>query len=247
MLFRSCYPLWIAPFGDGWIINNGGASVAQVEADGTCTDLVDFSETDYGVWGVATSTDGKIYATSVDGLWEIGEDGSSTELASWTVDFEDPSKHEAAITQVSVDAATHKVGLFDYFGGFATWDEASGFQIFLKGDYEAPVLVTTSGTVQDGGRYYALANDTQTGSAGIYSFDLSNNSWSVRDTWSNSSYTPNLMTIDSDSGDAYVTANGGWYATVWRVVAGRNYAATLYMTNGKEEGRPYYGILPLYE
>lgn len=247
VLDNGCSPQWIAPLGDGWIINNGYASVAKVEADGTCTDLVDFSETDYGVWGVATSLDGKIYATTVDTLYEIGEDGSTTELAKWVVDFDVPANHEAAITQISVDAATGKLGLFDFFGGFATYDTTDGFQIFLRGDYKNPALVTASGTVQDGGRYYALASDTTTGAAGVYSFDLDNNSWVARDTWTDTSFKPSLMTIDSDSGDAYVTANGGWYSTVWRVVAGRNYAATLYMTDGTEEGRPYTGILPVYE
>lgn len=247
-LSSGCYPLWIAQLPGGrWVINNGQASIALVEPDGTCTDIADFSETDYGVWGVTAALDGTIYATTVDKLYQIGEDGTLTELATWVVDFEDPAAHEAAITGISVDAATGTLGLFDYFGGFATWSPASGLDLRLKGDYEAPALVGFAGAGQDGGRYYYLAGDTQTGAYGIYGYNTEIDAWELRDGWTDLGYAPNLMAIDSDTGDAYITANGGWYATVWRVVAGTGYAADLYSTDGTTEGRPYYGIVPIYE
>lgn len=247
-LSPDCYPLWIAPLPGGrWVINNGQAAVALVEADGTCTDIADFSETDFGVWGIATDAAGTIYATTVDKLYRIGEDGSLTELAAWAVDFEDPAAHEAAITGLAVDAATGEVGMFDYFGGFATWSEAGGLDLRLKGDWEAPALVGFAGAAQDGGRYYYLAGDTGTGEYGIYGFNPDTDAWELRDGWTDLGYSPNLMAIDSGTGDAYITANGGWYATIWRVVAGTGYAADLYSTDGTTEGRPYFGIVALYD
>jgi hypothetical protein len=246
-LDNDCYPLWIAQRGDGWVINNGQASVALVDSSGHCTDIADFSETDYGVWGVATALDGTIYATTVDGLWKIGEDGTTEEVATWTVDFEDFSKHEAAITTISVDAATGKVGMFDYFGGFATWDSVNGFENILVGDYNAPLLSSFGGAVQDGGRFYNFAVDNMAGTYGIYSWNFDSSAWEVRDAWAVADFAPSYFTIDSDSGDAYVSANGGWYATVWRVIANSGYSADLYSTNGTEEHRPFNGIVPIYE
>lgn len=247
---NDCYPLWIGQHGDGWAINNGQASVALVDSAGNCSDIADFSDPEvyeYGVWGITTTPDGIIYATTVDALYQIDDDGTLHELARWVVDFEDITKHEAAITGLAYDAATHTVGLFDFFGGFATWNETDGLVMRLHGDPGAPVLTGFAGSAQDGGDWLYLAGSSETGAYGIYRFDTATQDWVQRDTWTDLGYAPNLMAIDSDSGDAYVTANGGWYATVWRVVANTSYAADLFSTDGTEEGRPFFGIVTLYE
>ena len=54
------------------------------------------------------------------------------------------------------------------------------------------------------------------------------------------------MTVDGDEGDYYVTANAGWYYTVWRVLQGGEYATDLYITDGTVGNRGFYGIASNY-
>jgi hypothetical protein len=247
-LSEPCYPTWIGELPDGaWALNNGYTSLAISDSAGNCTDIADFSDTDYGLWGITTSPDGRIFLTTVDKLYEAAQDGTLTELASWTVDFEDVSKHEAAITGLAYNPATKTLGLFDYFGGFATWNETEGFKLLIKGDWSNPLLVGFAGAVQEGKDWFYLAGDTSTGAYGVYRYDSESGGWVVRDTWVDRGYSPLLFTIDSDTGDAYLSTNGGWYNLVWRVVEGSGYAAVLYTNDGTEEGRSYFGIVPWYE
>jgi hypothetical protein len=51
-----------------------------------------------------------------------------------------------------------------------------------------------------------------------------------------------MLAMEGESGDAYVTANAGWFYTVWRVVDGSGYAADLYVTDGTVDDRAFYGI-----
>ena len=247
-LSGNCYPTWIGELPDGgWAVNNGQATLAIADSSGNCVDVADFSETDFGLWGIVTTPEGRIFATTVDKLYEVGIDGTLTELASWVVDFEDPAAHEAAITGLAYDPATKTVGMFDYFGGFATWSESQGFELKLKGDWENPLLVGFAGAVQEGKDWFYLAGSTETGEYGIYRFDNETQDWAVRDAWVDYGYSPVLMAMDSDTGDAYVSTNGGWYNLMWRVVEGSSYAGVLYTTNGTEEGRMFFGVVPWYE
>jgi hypothetical protein len=54
-----------------------------------------------------------------------------------------------------------------------------------------------------------------------------------------------MLAMDSDEGDAYVTATAGWYATIWRIVQGSGFAANLYITDGAEP-ESFYGIVADY-
>jgi hypothetical protein len=221
--------------------------VATVDSSGTCTTLADFSDSEtypYGVWGVATDLDGTIYAVTIDRLVQIGLDGSVTELATWTCDFEDYDAHQLAAASLAIDPVTHEIGLFDYFGGFATWTADGGLVVHKKGDYNAPDLYTSTGAHRDGGGWYA-PGVSATG-YGVYHWDDAAGDWALDDAWTDEDWSPFMLAIDGDSGDAYVTANAGWFYTVWRIIPGSGFAADLYATDGTEDNRAFQGIVADY-
>ncbi len=254
-LSDDCLPIWLDHAGPdhetaGWVINNGQAAVSYVERDGTCTDLANFSETDFGVWGVATGPEGTIYAVTWDSLVSVALDGTVTTLASWSVDFDTPNV-EFIASGVAVDQATGTVGLFDYVGGFATWTADDGFVVHLAPDLENIALTTYSGTHLDGAGndgWYMPAFDAATGAFGIYRFDMAARAWTLDEAWTaDSQWSPFMLALDGETGDGYVTATGGWYRSVWRVVNGSGAAYDLYMTDGSEDDRTFYGIVTNYD
>lgn len=255
---NDCYPVWLdheaGPLSDGtdgWVINNGYAKVSTVDRDGTCTDLFDFSEdTDaypYGVYGIATGLDGTIYATTLGGLQAISPDGTVSEVATWTCDLYSPDDHEIAVYSLAVDPLTGEVGLFGYFGGFATYDPTSGaFALLAKEDLEAPVVYTYSGAHKDGDGWYSPGIDANSGAYYVYRFNIGDAGWVAQEEWADEDWEPFMLAIDGDTGDYYVTANAGWFYTVWRVVAGSGYAADLYTSDGTVPHRGFYGIVTTY-
>lgn len=245
----ECYPVWLAQAGDGWVINNYYAYVSTVDASGGCVDVGDFSDTEvyeYGVYGVATAEDGTIYATTLNALYQVGLDGTLTELASWGMDLSGGAEHEVAVYSLAVDPLTGEVGLFGYFGGFGVWSPTEGLRILAAEDLSSPTVYTYSGARRDGGGWYSPGIDPGTGAYGIYLFDEVAGAWTLAESWEDEDWVPFALAIDGDSGDWYVTANAGWYYTIWRVVEGSGYAATLYSTDGTEPNRAFYGITSRY-
>ncbi len=243
----DCSPMWIDHLAEGYAVNCGQTAVASVDADGLVTPLADFSETDFGVWGLTTGPEGSIYAVTVDSLQRIGGDGVVEELARWTVSFEDLNAHELAATGVDIDWATGEVGLFDYFGGFATWTETGGLVVHKKGNWMEPALMSFTGARKDGagarGAWMIPATDAATGAYGIYAWDAATNDWSLQTGWSDEDWTPFMLAVEGETGDSYVTANAGWFYTVWRIVAGSGYAADLFVTDGTVRNRAFQGIV----
>lgn len=247
VLDNDCYPTWIDSYEGGWVINNGGTSVAVVTPDGTCTVVADFSDAEafpYGVWGVVTGKDGSIYATTVDALWRV-EEGGPTQVAAWETDFEDYDAHEAAVVGLAVDMRDGTLGLFDYFGGFATWAPGAASPDFLlKGDYNDPPISTVTGAAIDGGGW--VVPGVGPDGMGIFVFNETSRAWVQEERWDTNSWGMFALTVDGDIGDYYVTANGGWYGTVWRVQPGTNFTATLFQTDGTASDRPFQGLTSNY-
>lgn len=250
----SCGPVWLdhaswTDPGAGWVINSGYAAVSTVDSAGNCTDIADFSDAEvypYGVYGIATGPDGTIYATTLDALYTVGMDGTTTAVATWSCNFDDPSAHEMAVYSLAVDPVTGTVGLFGYYGGFGTWSPTDGLQVRLTEDLEAPAVVTNSGAHRDEGGWYTPGADLNTGAYFIYGYDEASAAWAAEETWSDEDWLPFMLAIDGDTGDYYLTANAGWFYTVWRVVRGSGYAADLYTTDGTVPHRAFYGIVSDY-
>ena len=246
----GCQPTWLDHLDGGWVISSGYIEVDTVDTEGTCTMLADFSDPkvyEYGVWGIAAQTDGTVLAATVGGLQSVAADGTITQIATWVVDFKDVTAHEFAATNVAVDPATGDVGLFDYFGGFGTYDAENGFVVHKKGNWDAPELYTTSGAHRDGGGWYTQGIDATTGAYGIYRFDLDAEEWVLEEEWdADSDWSPFQVAIDGDSGDWYVTANvSGIFPTVYRIVEGTGYAADFYRIKTDYAGY-FYGIVTNY-
>lgn len=250
----ACAPIWLdhaswTDAGAGWVINNGYAAVSTVDSAGNCTDIADFSDTEafpYGVYGIATGPDGTIYATTLDTLYAITSDGTTTAVADWSCNFDDPSQHEMAVYSLAVDPVSGTVGLFGYYGGFGTWNATDGLSVILTEDLENPAVVTNSGAHRDEGGWYTPGADVATGAYFIYRYDEENPAWVADETWTDEDWLPFMLAIDGDSGDYYLTANAGWFYTVWRVVHGSGYASDLYTTDGTVPHRAFYGIVSDY-
>lgn len=251
----DCMPMFLDHYADGWIASGyvdvtseARAAVMYIDETGECTELADFSDDEvyeFGVYGVAASPDGRIFATTVGALHEIDLAGNLTTVAEWTCNFDDPAAHEAAITGLSWELQSGTMGMFDYFGGFSTWNDSDGLQIHLKGDLEYPAIITFTGAAQDGGPFFAPGMDANTGENGLYAFDLETSSWELRQTWSAADWTISMLAINSDNGDGYVTANGGWYQTVWRLNAETGAQDDLYLTKSGPS-RSFQGIVSNY-
>lgn len=202
--------------GGGWVSNDSSAYVATIDADGTCADVADFSETDYGLWAVATRPGVDYVASTGDGVYSVTADGTTTELASWSADYTDPDTFERFGYGLAVDIRDGTVGIFDYFGGFATWSGADGLVEYLAGD-PAGTFSLVAGAARDGGGWVALGYDGSAGTYGIYDFDMDTDTWSLRAAWEKTDYTPSRLTVEGSTQDVYVTAHGGWYNRLVRV------------------------------
>lgn len=233
----------------GWVGNNGYATLATLDESGTCADLADFSETDYGLYAVATHPDGYFLAATVDGLHAVDPDGTVTELASWSADASDPATFERYVWALAVDIRDGTVGLFDAYGGFATWSATDGLVNQIQADPESPTVYLHAGAARDGGGFVALGQDASTGAYGFYDFDADAGAWTLRTTWEDTEFTPSGITVDGDSQDVYALASGGWYRQVWRVRYENGEQAILYQTPEDEldPDQLFAGILTTYE
>lgn len=251
---ESCAPYSMDDGLDGgWVINNGFTYVSVVAESGGCTDLAGWEDDELYVYGVATHPEGYYVATVLEALYGVSSDGTDTELATWNADFSDAAAFELAVYSLAVDPTDGTVGLFDYFGGFATWSPTDGLTIHRKVDLNNhDGLYTFSGAHADGGGWYVMAVDGNTGAYGVYAFDMDSAGWTLQATWTDATWVPSasasVMAIDGDSGDWYVTANAGWYPTVWRVRAADGSVTNLFVAEEEdvEPNRDFAGIIAEY-
>jgi hypothetical protein len=158
----------------------------------------------------------------------------------------DPANFDMLVYTVAVDPQTGEVGLFCYYGGFGTWSEADGLRIWRRADVKAwDGVITYSGAFRSAGDWYSIKADAKSGQVSIARFNFTDSTWVDRVVW-DEQWSPNVLTIDSESGDFYVSANGGWYYAVWRIVADGSYVGDLYMTDGTVPYRGFWGITSNY-
>lgn len=252
----DCIPFFIdhapaseaSPWTGGWIVNDSFASIAHVDADGDCSELADLSDTDvypFPPYGVTVTLDGEIYVALADGLLRMAYDGSVERLATWDAET------EFYAIGLANDPLTGTVGVFDIYGGFATYNEADGFVFQLMPDFANPAAYTVSGAHGDDGGWYVPGYDFGAGEYGVLMFDLENPGWILQDSWSEVGWEPWMMTVNGDDPDRvefYIAASSGSaYQTIWRVIHGTNTADHLWVSEGTDFGA-FYGIVSnMYE
>ncbi len=224
---------------DEWIINDSIAALARVTADGTCTQLADFSDTEvyeFPPYGVTVTPDGTMYVVLADQLVTVGEDGTVTQLASWN------AEEEFYGLGLSNDPSTGTVGIFDLYGGLAVYHPDTGFAFLHKPDFMAPELSTLSGAHGDDGFWYVPA--ASAAGVGVFQYDVDGEAWLLQDEWDDEDWQPFMMGVDASDParpDFYITATAGAFQTVWRVAHGTNHPDQLYISDGSDFGN-FYGI-----
>ena len=242
----TCYPAWIDHGVEGgWVVNNGYAAVSLIDEGGGCTDLSDFSESEFGVYGIATHPDGYYVATGLDALYKVAPDGETEVLASWNADTSDTEGFELLVYTVAVDLRDGTVGLFDYYGGFATYNADDGLVIYKKADLTNITQYTLSGAARDGGGWAAMAVGAS-GGFGVYDFDLAAGAWTQLAAWTDDQRTPSQMTVEGDSSDAYAISNTGQRGRVWRVRYETGEIGTLYESS-TDADKSFTAIVANYE
>ena len=212
----------VSPYFMTWGVDGGYAvmdlntyAVFTVDEDGTTTVLAEFIDelkemAIVGFYGMVTHPDGYYLIACGNALYALEPDtGAKTVVASW-----DPDK-ELFPFDIAVDLLTGEVGLFGYFGGFATYDGA--FNLHIPGAANGPGdKQIYSGERGDDGRWYAGAF-TASGFE-VLQLDETSTTWSSQLIF-DQQWQPTFFTIDGDSGDYYLSANAASYPTVWRVSA----------------------------
>ena len=251
----------------GWVISDGFVAISEIDAQGNCNRIVDFSvdptnpqeppENPY-VYGVLSHPDGYYLATRIDRLVKIERNGTVTELASWSIDPAAEEGYDITVWTIARNIVNGKIGLFGRYGGFATWSEDEGFVVHKRADVEAwDGLVLNSGAAKDGGGWFAIVSDTNpdsptAGEISIRRFNFAENDWENRITWSDSNSgaqeyaTPFGITVNGDNGDYYVTAAVASLYTVWRVREADNLIADLYNSGFGYAGHQLIGIVSNY-
>ena len=226
-LSEECVPAYLSHAPQGWVASAGGTilgappfQVVEIDESGVCSVLADFSEDEENpvVRSVVYHPDGYYLASRIGSLIRIDLDGTITELASWGFDPGDPETFELHIWTIALHPITHEVGLFDLFGGFATYKEDVGVVQHKKANLEEwDALYAYSGTVLTNGGWVSLVFDANTGQTSIRGFDEDVMDWDLRVQWVRSEIFPLDISVNRDVDDFYITANAATYHTIWRV------------------------------
>ena len=257
----------------GWIVSDGYVALSEIDEDGNCNRIVDFSidpdapeeppENAY-VLGVVTHPDGYYIATRVNSLVKVERNGVVTELASWNSDPSavdsdgNPIPYDITVYSIARSILNGKIGLFGNYGGFATWSEEDGFVVHKRADVEAwDGLVLNCGASKDGGGWFAIVSDNNpdsptAGEISIRRFNFGDADWENRVTWTDSNggaqefAAPYGITVNGDNGDYYVTASVASLYTVWRIREVDNLIADLYNSGFGFAGHQFFGIVSNY-
>lgn len=245
----SCNPYSLVPGLEGALVfNDGGSALAVMDASGSCADLADYSESDFGLSDVGASPLGYYLALSPDALTAVSEDGTTATLASWSADYTDPDTFERYAVAMAVDIRDGTVGFGDYFGGFYTWGPEDGLVEWIAPDLDNPLFAYADLAARDGGGWVALGTDTTTGVYGVYDLDGEPGAatWTLRAAWEDSTRSPYALTTEGGTQDTYVVTNGGQRGRVWRVRYENGEQSSLYETDD-DPYRYFTGLVTNYQ
>ena len=235
-----------------WVANDGLGVYLIDDATGAVTEILDLEEIEWpkgigelGAYGVETHPGGYYLISTVNALIRVNPDGTLSVLAQWPIDpYGDPI-HEIAPVDLAIDPKTHEVGMFGIGGGYATWSENDGYVLQKRDDllYGSPYAWVV-GSASEGG-HFTLAQDLYTGEYGVFTWDGGDVAPLL--SWPNADFTPVSFAMESESGDGYAVANGGWYRTVWRMYADGSGGGQLFTTGKDNDSAGFYGIAVRFE
>ena len=273
-LTNDCIPTYLDHnVSGGWVISNANSGLATVSPTGECTVLVDYSEDEENanLYGVVSHPDGTYLASRGDKLIKVDSMGQVTELASWDANviwvdedgepildadgFLQPNpNYELFVWSIARNIVTGEVGLFGLYGGFATWSEEEGLvlrkQISVAEEYGAEYAY--AGAVKDGGGWYTMLFNGESGEISVARFNLQQNDWVTRITWSEEDQSaqefafPQGLTVNGDNGDYYITADVASFSTVFRIREVDTFIDDLYRS-ASEPNWMFYGIVSNYD
>lgn len=214
----------------------------HVDPQGTMTVLADFSDAELyplGLYGLATHPDGYYVAATGDAVYAVEPDtGSVTQLAAW--DWET----EIAPFALGVDELTGEIGVYGFFGGFATIDEVGGATLHHAGNAESPEILLYSGQHRDLGGWYAIASRGGPDWL-VVRYSFQDEDWVTRATFTES-WTPNYMTIDSVNGGYYLSSGDATYPVVWRIPDDGGDASRFFLSPYENARMDLQGLYTVY-
>ena len=254
-LAADCMPAYLAHAPNGWVASVGGTilgyppnQVVEITEQGFCSVLADFSEDEDNpmVRSVLYHPDGYYLASRIGSLIRIDMNGTITELASWGFDPNDVETFELHVWTIAMHPITHEVGLFDLFGGFATYHPDTGLVQHKKANLEEwDSLYAYSGTVLTNDGWVSLVFDGNSGETSIRGFDFDSNDWDMRVQWVRSEIFPLDISVNGDNNDFYITANAATYHTIWRVREVDQFIDDLYKSPSMP-GYSFQGVIANY-
>ena len=227
--------------GEGWaIVDLAGLSLVEVASDGSTSLLAEWPDAEFGaVYGLATHPDGYYLVTLINELVRVDGDGTTTSLATWDAETEMIS------LDVAVDVETGAIAVFGLYGGFGVLDADGTWTLEKTFNPDGPDYINYSGVHRDNGGWYVGGQDID--GWGIFKWNGDQGDWVRKATWTQD-WSPHFMTIDGDSGDFYMTTEGGQYPYVWRILADGTEAGTYYPEPGTHQPDvAIWDITTLYE
>jgi hypothetical protein len=272
-LTNDCVPTYLDHgASDGWVISNANSGLATVSSTGDCNLLVDFSEDEENtdLYGVVSHPDGYYYASRGNQLIKVEDDGTVTEVVSWDASiiwvdengepildadgFMQPNpNYQLFVWSIARNIVTGEIGLFGLYGGFATWSEETGLVVHKQIDVaeEYGSVYAYAGAVKDGGGWFTMLFDGETGEISVARFNHQENEWVTRIAWSEQDQSaqefafPQGLTVNGDTGDYYITADVASFSTVFRIREADEFIDDLYRSNS-EPNWTFYGIVSNY-
>ena len=229
------------PVDGGFVVTDGSGKVAHVAENGQVTVWWDDSKTEYspvdaplGWFGGDWSPLGYYVLTGANRLWLVEPGKPATIALRWACLEPETNATDVCPLDVAVDPVTGVVGLFGYFGGFATW--TPGDTVLTIEVYDNPLEPThafsKAGAFERSQGFYAYGSGVDGAStfSGIWRWNAEAKEFRPKGEWSASEWTVDDFVIEGESGDFYFTTHGGWDDNVYRMVGDGSYLGMLYTT-----------------
>jgi hypothetical protein len=223
------------PEGGYWFTDGAQKAVFHMTATGTVTQLWSDAATEYadgeepvGYFGLVREADGTLLVSGGDRLFAIDAQGDGTVVETWDCLEGDSGITTICPIDLAIDRPSGQVALPGYFGGFAFWTPDGGLDVKVLDDPAYGTLSYTAIDKRDNGPWLLFGTDLETGTMGVYKYNANNADVELRTEWVFDDFVPFDFAIEQGTGDLYFSANGGWFNTVFRMVADGTYTAMLY-------------------